>query len=383
MSDGLFATSEPNAWVDVDCAALQANATLLRRQFSRPEIIAVVKADGYGHGAVQSALAFRRAGVGRFAVTSLDEASTLTAGGIAATETPILVFAPVVTSAQAAELCRIGAQATVCDAHHVRLLIQAAEGAGTKIGVHVKVDTGMSRLGEMPSDALGIVRLVAASDRLTIAGVYTHFARASEKDLAPTRAQCAKFKAFIEQLSDQGIKPGLCHAANSAAAMRLPEAHFDAVRLGTILYGQYPSVHVPRIDGLNGRTWSAKARVVFVRRLQAGALVGYGSEARISRPSRVAVIAVGYADGFGMSPDSLHRGKRGVAALARQLAGRENQHVLIHGHRAPVLGRVAMQMIVVDVTGIPIAVEDGDIAEIPMRRLAASPRLPRVYHGKP
>lgn len=379
-------TGERNAWIDIDCAALQANAALLRShldgQASSAEIIAVIKADGYGHGAAHAARAFARAGVKRFAVTSLDEAAELVSSGFDAHTVPLLVFAPVVTPDQAAYLCEIGAEATVCDAHHLRLLINAAEGADKRIAIHLKVDTGLGRLGEPPSEAIGIARLVAASDRLTVAGVYTHFARSSEPSLAPTKRQLAAFVAFIDRLKSEGIQPGICHAANSAATLRLPESRLDAVRLGTILYGQTPSQSVPTVPGLNPNTWSAKARIVFVHHLPAHAHVGYGAEARLARPSRIAIIAVGYADGYGMSPDSLHRGRRALSSLSRQLVGRDTPFVKLQGQAAPVLGRIAMQMIAVDTTDLSRPVEEGDIAEVPMRRLAASARLARVYHGE-
>lgn len=384
MIDSTTRLAEPNAWVNVYTDALSANASLLKRVLqdspSRPELIAVVKADGYGHGAARAAMAFRAAGIGRFAVTTLDEAAALVSGGIDPSQTPVLVFAPVVTESQAALLCHLRLEATVCDANHARLLIRAAEDAGGSVRVHLKIDTGMSRLGEEPAAAIAIARLIAASDRLHLAGTYTHFARASEAALAPTNAQLSSLVSFCDSLRREGIHPGLRHAANSAAAIRLPDARLDAVRLGTILYGQYPSSHVPHIDGLETRTWAAKARVVFVHDLRPGASVGYGAEVSVRKPTRAAVIAVGYADGFGLAPASLFTGRRGLQSLVKQALGKDSPYVIIHGERAPVLGRIAMQMAVVDVSASPKPVKTGDIAEIPMRRLAASARLPRVYH---
>jgi alanine racemase len=181
---------------------------------------------------------------------------------------------------------------------------------------------------------------------------------------------------MYDSMLREGIHPGLRHAANSAAALRLPESRLDAVRLGTLLYGQYPSKFVPRMDGLDPQTWCARARVVFVRDLPSGASIGYGAEVTLRKPTRAAVIAVGFADGFGMAPASLFHGRRGVGAVLRH----DRPFVVLHGATAPVLGRIAMQMVVVDVSQSPKTVEAGDIAEIPVRRLAASSRLPRVYH---
>ena len=376
--------AEPNVWVDVNLAALKSNASLLLRQLAAsdpaPELIAVVKADGYGHGAVAAATAFRSVGVRRFAVTSLDEASALVAGGIDPARTPVLVFAPVVTKSQAWHLCDLGLEATVCDANHVRLLAAASGQMGRTLRVHLKVDTGMARLGESPKHALGVARLIEASEGVVLAGTYTHFATAADADLAGTRTQLDRLMDLYEAMRREGISPGLRHAANSAASLRLPESHLDAVRLGTVLYGQSPSKFVPHVDGLDPQTWSVKARVIFVRDLPTGATIGYGAEETLRKRTRAASLAIGFADGFGMTPSSMLRGRRGLRVLLRYLLGNDRPFVLLHGQRAPVLGRIAMQMVVVDVSGFPSPVKSGDIAEIPMRRLAASARLPRLYH---
>ncbi|HEY3332978.1 MAG TPA: alanine racemase [Capsulimonadaceae bacterium] len=373
---------EPNAWIEIDSDALTSNAIALREfvtgSASSPELIAVVKADGYGHGAVTAAKAFTAGGVGRFAVTTLDEAAALVRGGIDPAVTPILVFAPIVTPSQANAAALLGVEPTICDPHHVRLLVAAAETTGRVVNVHLKVDTGMGRLGDPPIDACRTARLIAATPALKLVGTYTHFANASDTDLASTRAALARFTGCCDALSADGISPGLRHAANSAATLRLPEARLDAVRLGTVLYGQYPSAAVPKVPNLNANTWQAKARVVFVHNLPAGATVGYGSEVTLRKPTRVAVIAIGYADGYEMSPNSMFKGQRGVNSLVKQALGNNVPRVYLHDTAAPVLGRVAMQMIVVDVTALGDKVKEGDIANVPMRRLAASAHLPRV-----
>ena len=160
--------------------------------------------------------------------------------------------------------------------------------------------------------------------------------------------------------------------------VRFPEMRLDAVRPGTILYGQYPSAAVPRTLDLQD-TWRLQARVVAVRDVPAGTAVGYGGEYVTRRPTRLAVLPIGYADGFTVAPASATAGWRGVKTLLRDLAGRgPGLHVTVRGRRAPVLGRVAMQICMVDVTDIP-GVDVGDIATIPARRITASARLPRVY----
>lgn len=382
IDDGSVIEYEPNAWVEVDSAALTANAAALRAYVAArtpaSQVIAVVKADGYGHGGARAAKAFQNAGISRFAVTSIDEAIALAAGGIDPRQSPVLVFAPVVTPAQAQMAARMSLEPTVCDAHHIRLLITAANEAQVTIGVHLKVDTGMGRLGETPNHAAALAATIQATDRLKLAGVYTHFPNAGAKDVVHTRSALSAFTHWCDTLNADGIETGIRHAANSAAALRLPESHLDAVRLGTVLYGQYPSSAVPKVSGLTDKTWQAKARVVFVHDLLAGSKVGYGSEVTLRKPARVAVIAIGYADGFTLAPASVYSGKRGVEALIAGAIGRSRPRVYLHGSPAMVLGRVAMQMIVVDVTHLGDKVVEGDIADVPMRRLAASARLPRV-----
>jgi alanine racemase len=377
--------AEPNAWIDVDLAALTANAQLLTAHLAGdgngPQVMAVVKADGYGHGAPQAAKAFTAGGIRRFAVTTLDEALTLVNGGVDPRETPILVFAPLVTAAQAELAATLGLEITLCDTHHIHLAYDAAIATENTVAVHLKVDTGMGRLGESTGVADGIARLIAACDRLSLVGTYTHFANATEDSPIATRRQLSAFNSFCETLLGDGISPGLRHAANSASALRFPESRLDMVRLGTVLYGQYPSSAVPRIEGLNAKTWQARARVVFVRKLPTGAHVGYGSETTVKHPTRTAVVAVGFADGFAVAPMSLYQGKRGVEALVKRAIGRDAPHVYVNGQIAPVLGRVAMQMIVVDTTDVTGEVHEGDVVDVPMRRITSSARLARVYHG--
>ncbi|HEX5324216.1 MAG TPA: alanine racemase C-terminal domain-containing protein, partial [Capsulimonadaceae bacterium] len=161
----------------------------------------------------------------------------------------------------------------------------------------------------------------------------------------------------------------------SAALLRLPESRLDMVRAGTLLYGQYPSADVPRLSGLQTKTWLMQARVVFVHDLSPGSPVGYGAEITVKRKTRAAVLPIGFADGFAVSPNSLFRGTRGLRAVLKQ----DQPHVFLQGYKAPVLGRVAMQMIVVDVTDLPQMVRPGDIADVPARRLSASARLPKIY----
>jgi alanine racemase len=372
-----------DAWIRVSLTSLSENVKVVKAYLASspgkpPKLMAVVKADAYGHGAARSANAFRGAGADAFGVTTLSEALELCEAGIQSQKTPILVFAPLVTPDQARIALKKDLHLTVCDEDQVRLVSKEAKTLGKEAALHLKVDTGMGRLGLPPKEALRVAQSLADKANARWAGVYTHFARAAEKDLAPTKAQLGRFEEFCRDLKAAGIQPEMRHTANSAAVLRLPESRLDMVRAGTVLYGQYPSAFVPKVPGLQEKTWIMQARVVFVHDLSAGSPVGYGAETTVRRKTRAAVIPVGFADGFAVSPNSLFRGKRGLRAVLRPDA----PHVLLQGFKAPVLGRVAMQMIVVDVTDLPEFVRPGDIAEIPVRRLSANARLPKVYEEK-
>ena len=332
-------------------------------------VIAVVKANAFGHGAGEAAQVFQSAGAKCFAVTTPDEARELRNAGI--TER-MLVFLPPLPE-QIEVLLSAGCDLTVCDSDGVAAIAEAAQRMGLVASVQLKVDTGMGRLGVLPAEAPALARQIAANPSLRFAGIYTHFARALEKNDAAVRRQFAVFQKALTDLERAGVDPGLRHCANSAAAVRFPEMRLDAVRLGTILYGQYPSAAVPRTLKLRD-TWRMQARLVSVRDVPAGSAIGYGGEFRTRRLSRLAVLPVGYADGFTTAPASAAQGVRGLKSWLRPAP----LTVTVRGSRAPVVGRVAMQTCIIDVTDVP-GVAAGDIVTVPMRRLMASARLPRLY----
>ncbi len=358
------------AWIEVSRAALRSNFGAVKTLAGEGvQTIAVVKANAFGHGAGEAAQAFQDAGADFFAVTTASEAIELRDAGITGR---ILVFLPPLPD-QIPALLEAECDLTVCDAETITAVAAAAARLGVTAAVQLKVDTGMGRLGALPGDALAAARQISGSPGLRLAGVYTHFARALEKDEAATRKQFAVFQGVLDELEKRGIAPGLRHCANSAALVRFPEMRLDAVRPGTILYGQYPSAAVPRTLKLE-ETWRMRTRIVAVRALPAGRAVGYGGEFTTRRASKIAVLPVGYADGFTVAPQSAAKGLRGL----RQWLRPAPVTVTVRGQRAPVVGRVAMQTCTVDVTDVP-GVAAGDVVQIPMRRLTASARLPRVF----
>lgn len=367
-------TITPDAWISLSRRALRHNLTAVQTLLGQerektPQLIAVVKANAYGHGAAETARIFQEAGADFFAVTTPSEALELRAAGITG---HILVFLPPLPE-QIDTLIVSGIDMTVSDADGLNTITEALRASGRAAAVHLKVDSGMGRLGALRTDALALASQITETASLRFAGIYTHFARALEKDESPTRRQFDEFQAVLKGLERRGINPGLRHCANSAALIRFPEMRLDAVRPGTILYGQYPSAAVPRTLDLH-ETWRMQARIVAVREVPTGSAIGYGGEYVTRRPSKLAVLPVGYADGFTVAPASVSSGWRGLKNLLRP----SPVTVTLHGKRAPVLGRVAMQICTVDVTDIP-GVSVGDIVTVPARRITASLRLPRLY----
>jgi alanine racemase len=214
------------------------------------------------------------------------------------------------------------------------------------VRVHVKVDTGMHRLGLGPDEAARFLARLAGLDRLEVEGIFTHFAEADDltgRGRAATRAQRERFDALLAELEGKGLRPPMAHAANSAALLTDPEARYDAVRPGIALYGLAPSGEV-RPDWLRpALAW--KTQIAQVRELQAGERVGYGGTWSPERPSRIATLPVGYADGFRRAPATW-------------------QHVLVRGQPAPVVGRVSMDQSTADVTDIPEARQGDEVVLI-------------------
>lgn len=364
---------ERDAWVEVDLDAIKHNVRQIRSLIGDDvRMMAVVKADAYGHGAVETSKAILDAGADSLAVTRLEEAARLREGGIIA---PILVFDSIQPGA-ASEAVRLAVDCTVCTPELVMALGKAACAAHKTIGVHLKIDTGMGRLGVLPSEVVDLARTIAATEGIKLAGTYTHLATAAEKDIQLAQDQLDKFNNAILAIKQAFLDPGIVHTANSAAILRLPDSHFDMVRPGTILYGQYPSRYVPHVLDLKD-TWKLKARISFVKTVPAGYAIGYGAEHRAKRESRIAVIPLGWADGLTLTPESLAR--RGILRLLGQkFMKRPVLTVNIRGKRVPVVGRIAMQMCSVDVTRIPDAAI-GDEVIVPARRVTTNPLLPRVY----
>ena len=316
-------------WLEIDISALTNNVRELRRRIGPDRLLyAVVKANAYGHGANIIAPAALEAGADRLAVAALNEAVALRQAGL---DAPILVLG--YTPPDDAEtLLEHSLTATVYDRRTSLAYAEVAARQGRKMTVHLKVDTGMHRLGVDHAAAFELCAQIDGEENLQVEGIYTHFSTASQADQSYARKQLRRFTTLLDRLADAGCRPPVAHAANSAATLALPDSHLDAVRCGILLYGLSPGSDCPAPPQM-GPVLSWKARVAQVRRLSTGEPVSYGNSWRAPHSCTVAVVPVGYADGFPRSP-------------------RTWQSVLIGGREAPIVGRVCMDQTVVDVTGI-------------------------------
>ena len=333
-------TLEKHCWAEIDLTALRENYEYIRRTVGGP-VCAVVKADAYGHGDNVIARVLQEAGAAGFAVSSLGEGRHLRRGGIT---TPILILG-YADPTYAAVLAANDLITTCYSTEYAQALSAAAVKAGVKVKVHLKIDTGMGRIGFAVrsgfAETIRELEALYALPGLDICGVFQHFAVADSvepDDERYTDEQHALFAQVVERLRADGCPVGTVHCANSAAQMRYPEWHHSLTRAGIILYGLDPSPEV-HFDGLRP-TMTLKSVVTFVKDLLPGESVSYGRTYTANTPRKVATVCVGYADGY---PRALSGSN-----------GNPNAGVMsIRGKPAPIIGRVCMDQTLVDVTDIP------------------------------
>ena len=324
-------------WGEVDLDAVRANTRVLAELARPASLLAVVKADAYGHGAVPVARAALEAGATWLGVALVEEGAALRDAGV---DAPILVLsepAPAAASAVVAHRLTPVVYTPVGIEALAKAVVEA--GGDVPVPVHLKVDTGMHRVGCRVEDAVGLVAAIGARPELILEGICTHLAVADEPDHPYTTDQVERFDALLDDLERAGVRPPLAHAANSAGLLANPRAHYDLVRVGIALYG------IPPSDALADRTelvpvLSLRARVAHVKELPAGSRVSYGLRYELGRVGRIATVPVGYADGV---PRNLG------------LVGGE---VLVRGRRFPVAGTVTMDQLMVDVGAAPVEVGD-------------------------
>ncbi len=343
----------------IHLGALRANFAVAQEHAEGRELIAVVKADAYGHGAVPSARALADAGCRRFAVANVAEGAELRD---AAVGEALLVLGGVSDVDEADAVVGLGLTPVVHHGDHVAWLADAARRGPGVLGVQVEVDTGMRRMGVPSGEAVALLESISREPALALEGVYTHLAWGDEPDLAPTLGQLGEFRRVVESAAERGVELGLIHVAHSAGLLAgkavadaLPEA--AAVRPGLMLYGVRPA---PHLEANLRPVMTLRTRVAHVRRVEAGDSVGYSGTFRAAAATRVATLAIGYADGVPVA--SSNRGS-----------------VLLRGQRRPIVGRVSMDFIGVDVGDVPVEIGDeailfgeGQGTRLPVEEAAAA-----------
>ena len=331
-------------WAEIDLGAITHNAGVLRELVAPAEVCAVVKASGYGHGSVQAAEAALRGGATWLGVALVEEGALLRQAGI---DAPVLILSEPPVRAFP-EVVALDLVPTLYTFEGVEAAAKAVAASGRQepMPVHVKVDTGMHRVGAPPDVAAGVARGVAARYELQLQGLYTHFAVADEPDRDDfTAGQLAAFRAVVDELATGGVRPALLHAANSAGAIAHPAARLDLVRCGISLYGHAPSeelaeARVPVLDELRP-AMAVKARVSYVKEVGPGEGISYGLRYTTRSRTVIATVPLGYADG-----------------VPRRLAACGGE-VLVGGCRCPIAGTVTMDQITVDCgPGATVAIGD-------------------------
>lgn len=330
--------AHPATIATIDLSALAHNLAHVRRcLFPACEILAVVKADAYGHGAAAISRALVEAGITRLGVSTIDEGVALRNAGL---RVPILLLGALLPD-QLGEAIASDLTPIIHDPELAERLGNLPVSKPTPYPVHIKVDTGMGRLGLQPEQVVSLLQSPPFKGPLVAEGLMTHLADADNPDREFTEMQAARFRRLVDQIAVAGFSIPLVHAANSASILGHPSTHFTMVRPGIMLYG-YASVPFGQTPPDLKPVLTLTTRVMQIRTLEPGESVSYNRSYIVTRPSRIAVLPIGYADGY-----------------SRALSNRGS--VLLHGRRAPIRGRVCMDMTMVDVTDVP-GVRPGDEA---------------------
>ena len=330
MKEGNFMNhgSYRETWVEVSLDAIEANVKSFKKHIQESSrLMAVVKADGYGHGAVEVAKAAIQSGADYLGVAFLDEALKLREAGIS---TPILIlgYTPL---AAVREAVKNDISITIFTDESITEIKNAAEAFHKTVKVHLKIDSGMNRIGiRDQQEALRICKIISASPGILLEGIFTHFADADNLDSTYTYKQFEHFTTIISYMEANDIDIPIKHCCNSAATIVYPEFHLDMVRVGISLYGLYPNDQLREKIQLK-QAMSFKTKPVMIKRLEADQPISYGCTYTPDKKSTIATLPVGYADGF-----------------SRQLSNRGN--VTVNGFRAPIVGRICMDQTMIDVT---------------------------------
>ncbi len=323
-------------WAEVDLAAIRHNIAEIKRLVGPAvEVMAVVKAEAYGHGAIPVARAALAAGASWLGVSLPEEGIALRQAGLTA---PILIFSPLqLDRNQVAAVVAHDLTACVCWLDAVVALSEEAVRAGKEAAVHVKIDSGMGRVGIRPEEAVEFVSALRRLPGIKIDGIFSHLATADERDKAYARVQMENFARALADLKERGLTPRKIHLANSAAVIDLPQSCYNLVRPGIVTYGLYPSDEVAKEKLRLEPAFALKARVSFVKRVPPGSGISYGQRYHTERETTIATIPIGYADGW-----------------TRRLT--HKAQALVNGKKYPIVGTICMDQCMIDVGDEPVAI---------------------------
>jgi len=362
------------SWIEIDLDILSNNIKIIKNLIGETKMLAVVKADAYGHGIVPVALTAIKSGADYIGVSNMDEGMLLRKSGI---EAPILVFNTILPE-QAEKAVKFDLDITACSLDVVQALHEAAKQLNTNARIHIKVDTGFGRFGILPENALEFVKIINSDFKaVNIDGIYTHFSAASSATI--TRNQFQKFKDVTSKIREAGFIIPLRHACNSAAAIKYPEMHMDMVRIGNLMYGLCPT------GNLNiKKPAEVFSRIIFIKNLPKGHNVGYGNKYTARRPTTVAVLPFGYYDGLELTVSQPNGFLDGLKTFLKKVLldfgiTCQDRKVRIKGRTFNIIGKIGMQNCMVDITDLKDDITIGEQVEISTRRVNLCYNLPRVY----
>ena len=343
QSPSLVQMQRERAWVEIDLAAIAHNVTQIKRLLQKQtDLMAVVKADAYGHGAIAIAQAALQAGATWLGVATIPEGIELRESGIQA---PILILGATYTPEQIRAIAHWSLQPTLCTPKQALVFAETMANLpnAAPLPVHLKLDTGMSRLGTDWQAATEFAQLVDRLPNLSIASIYSHLATAESRDRTVVNQQQQRFEAAIAQIQAVGITPPKLHLANSAGTLTDATLHYDMVRVGLALYGLYPAAHLKSVLTLKP-VLQVKARITQLKTIQAGTGVSYGHRFVADREMAIAVVGIGYADGIPRN-------------LSNQMGA------IVQGQIVPQIGAITMDQLMLDVSQVP-NLQEGDVVTL-------------------
>lgn len=368
-----------NKWIEIDVSAIKNNLHSLQAQLDeKVRLIAVVKANAYGHGSIEVARILYQNGVDFFAVSYLEEALEIRRAGI---RSSILLFSPVIDEEKIQLAIENKITLVITSVLDCNLIDKVSRQLKSTVTVHLKVDTGLGRFGINEEELVDICHTLLDNPHVYMEGIFTHMAEANNEKY--TLKQFEEFKQIIEDLDNNNIKIPVKHCANSTVFLKYPSMHLDAVRIGTLLSGQFPVGDMPHPFILSD-PFSFKTKVIAVRTLKKGSLLGYFRTYRLKQDAKVAVIPIGFNDGLALEVGNpptnfLDLIKILLRIILRYLNfKRFNINVKIKDHFYPIRGKVFMQMSLIELP-LHSDVGIGDIVEVPIRKTLVARNIKRIY----